>query len=415
MLTTLKIKLYQLLRRSEKWTGTDMIYLTKNSFWLTGSKIIGTLTAMGLAVTYANLLPAKEYATYKYVISIISLLAIFSLPGINTSLIRSVARGLEGSVKEGIKTKIKWSLLGALVGIIISVYYFYQNNIVLGLGFLIATLSVTIINNLVYGPILQGKKLFKVSSIYTVINQIILAGAIILAIWFSPKALTLISVFYLATLAVQSILFIITFKKYPLNNKKDPAAISFGKHLSLMGVIGVIAGQADKILMWHLLGATQLAIYSFATLPIIQIKSLLKSISTIAFPKITAQNPELIKKTLPKKIAKFMAILIIPIIIYILLAPYIYKILFPQYLEAVKYSQLFALTLIFFPQRLLGQTLVAYAQTKSLYILKIINPLTKILFLILGIYFLNIKGAILAIILSSIVSLIFSFLFFKKI
>ncbi len=415
MSNKLKNTIYKILRKSEKWAQTDMVYLAKNSFWLTISKVIGTLTALGLAVAYANLLPKEVYATYKYILSVASLLAIFSLPGINTSLMRSVTLGFEGSVKQAIKTKFRWSLAGVLAGLSVSGYYFYHHNYTLGIGFLTAALTSPILNSLIYGPYLQGKKLFKTISIYNSVKQVIAAAIIIGAIWLSPTALTIILVYYGINLILQSTLFIITFKKYKPNKKQDPQMISFGKHLSLMNILGILAEQADKILMWHLLGARELAIYSFATLPITQARSFLKSIPTIAFPKIATQNIEVTKKTLPKKIAKFMAILIIPVIIYILLAPYIYKILFPQYLEAVKYSQLFALTLIFFPQRLLGQTLVAYAQTKSLYILKIINPLTRILFLILGIYFLNIKGAILAIILSSTISLIFLLLFFKKI
>ncbi len=404
MIVGLKVKIYKLLRRSEKWAGTDMVYLTKNSFWLILSKTIGTITALALAIAYANLLPKEAYATYKYVISLTSLLLIATLPGINTALMRSVTLGFEGSVWPAIKTKFRWSLAGLAGSLAIAGYYFWQHNTILGLSFAAAAVVMPITNSLIYGPYLQGKKKFKTISIYNSSKQIASAAIIIAAIWLSPTALTVIFAYLAVNLFWQLLFFFLTFKKYPPNNKKDRQTIAFGKHLSLMRVMGAVAEQADKILMWHLLGPIQLAIYSFAILPVAQAQSMLKAIPVVAFPKIAAQDPQVTKRTLPKKVAKFTAILIIPVSVYILTAPYIYKFLFPQYTTAIKYSQFFALTLLFFPQRLFGQALTAYAQTKYLYIRKILNPLLKIIFYIALIYFFGIIGAIAAALLSSTVS-----------
>ena len=77
----IKIKAYNLLRWSEKWTKTDMIYLARGGFWLTLGQVISSLSAFLLAIAFANLLPKETYGEYKYILSIASILAIPTLTG----------------------------------------------------------------------------------------------------------------------------------------------------------------------------------------------------------------------------------------------------------------------------------------------------------------------------------------------
>ena len=45
MIDKIKNKTYKLLRKSEKYTKTDMVYLTKGGFWLTLGQIISSTSA----------------------------------------------------------------------------------------------------------------------------------------------------------------------------------------------------------------------------------------------------------------------------------------------------------------------------------------------------------------------------------
>jgi O-antigen/teichoic acid export membrane protein len=132
-----------------------------------------------------------------------------------------------------------------------------------------------------------------------------------------------------------------TIKKLKPNSKTELGTISYGKHLSLMGVIGLVAGQIDKILIFHFLGAAELAIYSIAIAPPEQIKALLKNIKNLALPKFSEKSISEIKKTIYQKMAKLFLILIFIVGIYWFIAPYIFKMFFPQYLESLFYSQIF--------------------------------------------------------------------------
>ena len=117
MLEISKIKLYKLLRWSEKWTHTDMVYIAKGGFWLTLAQIVSTFSGFLLVMAFANLLDPETYGIYKFVLSMASLFAIPTLSGMGTALVRSVAQGNEGSIIPALKIKIKWGLIGGVASI----------------------------------------------------------------------------------------------------------------------------------------------------------------------------------------------------------------------------------------------------------------------------------------------------------
>ena len=213
---------------------------------------------------------------------------------------------------------------------------------------------------------------------------------------------------------IKLINFKIILKKYKPNTKEEPGTIAYGKHLSLMHVVSTIIKNIDKLLLFHYVGAVSLAVYSFSMAAPNQILSLFKMLRPLAMPKFSQTNIEILKKTLPLKIFKLFLIIAPFVIAYIILAPFLFKIFFPQYLDAVPYSQVFALTLFFFPTTFFGNVLNAHAKTKQQYIITFsINILKLILFLTLLPIF-GIWGAISVILITRIVRSGLNIYFFYK-
>lgn len=392
-----------------------MVYLVKGGSWLGSSKIIGSLTSFILALAFANMLPKESYGIYKYVLSIIGILAIIALPGINISLARSIARGFEGSYFKALKIKFKWSLIGLICGLFISGYYFFINNKIVGICLLTGSLAFPLLNGvLIYGPYLQGKKSFRKLSVYNSLYSIFLTFSLIIALLITKKVLFTIIVYFCASVIIQLIIFKQVFRYAALNDKTEEETISFGKHLSLMEVFANIAGQIDKILLWHYLGAAQLAVYSFALAPVDQIRTLFRTINPLALPKFASNEPELLKKSLTKKIIALAILIILIIIFYIILIPFAFNVLFKQYMDSVKYTKLYSLILIFYPFSLFGTALTAQAQKKALYILKISEPIIKITLMAVLIPFFGIFGAVITLVISSGISGLIALCFFKR-
>jgi len=423
MFNILKNRTYKFLRWSQKYTQTDMVYLAKGGSWLTLGQIISTAAAFLLAIAFANLLPKETYGTYKYVLSLVGILGIFSLGGIGTAMIQATARGLEGSFYSGFKTKLKWGILGSVTAIGLAGYYFLQGNYTLPIPLLISAIFLPLmLASGIYGSLLTGKKLFNVQVKYASLSQIVSAGTLIIALFLlyslnlqtSAIVFILIAVYFVSHTFLNYSLYLITKRKFQPNKKEDAQALSFGKHLSLMNVFSQIVLHLDRILIFHYLGAIELAIYSFAIAPPQQIRGLFQNIRPLALPKLSQRSLQELKQTLPFKLLKFFLIILPIIVLYILLAPYIYKLFFPQYLDSIIYSQVFALGLLLFPKGSLGTALTAHTKKGELYINSLISSAIKLILLIILLPLYGIWGAIVAFLSTEIVNLLVLSILFKK-
>ena len=415
MIKKLQQIIYNLLKKSEKFFQTDMIYLAKGGFWLTLGQIVSSLSSFLLAIAFANLLPKETYGTYKYVLSLVGILSIFTLSGMNTSLTRSVARGFEGSLKPILKEKIKWGSIGSLVSLGIAAYYYLNGNLTLTICFVITAVFLPLMDPLgIYVSFLNGRKNFKLSTKYQAWSRVIATILMILILIFTKNIFLILFTYFIFYTTCRFIFLKITFKKQRPNSEKELGTISYGWHLSLIKVISLIANNLDKIVLWHLLGASSLAIYSMSTAAPNQIKSFLQKIYTLIFPKFSKQKYIVLQKTIPKKAPIFSGFLIITIAIYILICPYIFKIFFPRYLESINFSKIFILSFISMPGAFFINAFLAHNMKSEIYIIRIGVPLFKIIliFILTPIY--GILGVILSYIMSGIFSLILSFILFNR-
>ena len=89
---TIKGKIIDLLRWSEKYTKTDMTYVVKGSFWWLGGRLGLFVISFFTMVAFARWLDPIHYGTYQFVIAGLAILSIFALPGLHTSIIKSIAQ-----------------------------------------------------------------------------------------------------------------------------------------------------------------------------------------------------------------------------------------------------------------------------------------------------------------------------------
>ena len=320
MIKKTKKKIYNLLRWSQKYTKTDMVYLAKGSFWLNIGQGISSFAGLTLAIAFANLLPPETYGTYKFVISFIGILSIPSLNGIDTALIRAVAQGNEGTFYPALKIKLKWGTLGAIGALIISSYYFYNDNNTLAVAFLIITPFIPLFNTLsIWIQYLNGKKDFKTLGKYRGLYSIITISIIISIIFLTKNIFYILFLYFISSIIIKLIFLKKTIKKYPPNEICDKESITYGKHLSLMNVMGTISTQIDKIFIFHYLGPVQLAIYVFSLRPVEEINNMLGNFSQLSLPKLSQRNIVELKKSIPKKMFKIFIMLVILITIYIII------------------------------------------------------------------------------------------------
>ncbi|MFH0906932.1 MAG: oligosaccharide flippase family protein [bacterium] len=404
------------LVKTQKYTKTDNIYLVKYGSWLTLGQVISSVCSFLLALAFANFLSKETYGIYKYILSISGLLIIPTLGGIDTAITQAISRGYEGSFIKALKTKIRWGILGSLASMCLSGYYYFNNNITLTISFLIISAFLPIMDSFnLYSSLFNGKKLFDKQTKYFVFICFSTTISLITAIALTKNLFIIIFIYFFSYTLFRFIALIVCLKKFPLNKKEDSKTIPYGKHLTLISLISAATNYLDKILVFHYLGPVELAVYVFAILPPEQLKSFLKSAHALAMPKLSVKSEQEIKRTLLPQMFKFAIFIGFGIIIYILLAPLFYKIFFPQYIEAVFYSQIFAISLITAITILPNTALQAKMAKKQLYQLNIFSPIIQIILLFLLINLYGLLGIILARVIWRFINLFINYYLVRKI
>src|SRR3989344_51478 len=221
-----KEQLVRALRWSERYTGTDMVYLARGSFWLSSSSVITAIVSFLLALAFANLLTKDEYGVYKYILTLFGILCVACLRGMDTVVAQGAARGNDGTVIMGLWAKIRWSLLGSVGALIGAAYYFYNGNDTLGTALIFAAFFIPFMEPFgIFNAVLVGKKDFKLSSALGVAGQIASAAALIIALALTKNPILIFIVYAGAWTATRYISLQYTLKKYPPNDKHEPGEI----------------------------------------------------------------------------------------------------------------------------------------------------------------------------------------------
>lgn len=358
---------------------------------------VGMVATFLLSVLFANLLPKETYGVYKYVISVIGILGLSTLSGMGTAMTRAVAQGNDGSLKPAIWAEMKWGLLGSLASFTMAAYYWFRGDTGFALTFLVVGFFMPVFNVFsLYGSVLNGKKRFDLAVRYDVYTQFINFGLMVPFLIFTRDVYVLILPYLLVNSLVQALLLKRTTKQVTLNDKVDPAAVSYGKNLSVMDILSALASVADQLLIYHFLGPVQLAVYHLALAPTEQIKGVIKMVGQLAFPKFAEQSKEVLGKAIFKKVGIFTIALVPIVAAYIIAAPWLFKILFPAYASSVVLSQVLCFSLLFAGSMLLMQYLQSQSMSEKLYKYNFINLFLEIGVIFFLVYFFGLWGAVVA-------------------
>src|SRR5579872_3261570 len=113
-MNALRERLYSILRWSERYTRTDMVYLFKSGFWLQTSSFSIALLSFLLYVVFGRVLPKDVYGNYQYLLSLASIASAFTMTGMNTAVMRAVARGFEGTFLASLRIQLLWGAVPLL-------------------------------------------------------------------------------------------------------------------------------------------------------------------------------------------------------------------------------------------------------------------------------------------------------------
>lgn len=387
-------KAFALVQRA---IGVDLRYALSSGLWLNLGSAVTILGAFVVSVAFANLLPKESFGTYQYLLSILALLSAFTLTGMNAAITRAVAQGDDGALRASIRPQIAWNSFSALAALAISAYYLLNGDLRLGLGSACVALALPLITTFnSYGAFLVGKKAFRTHFVFTSLASVAYTVTIVVALLFFPAVLPLVAVNLAFTALAPIALYLLTVRAYRLPARaRDPDTLSYGKHLSLMNLFGTVSYQIDTFLVFHVLGPVALATYSMATLIPERLGGMLKNVTNAMLPRFAEQPVARIREGIVRKTVLFSALVGALAAGYALAAPFFFSLVYPQYLDAVPYTQAFALTLFIGVGNFVGAALLAHRKVRALYLLNTVTPVVNVAFVAAGLLLGGLWGIVL--------------------
>lgn len=396
--------IYRILRWSERYTRTDMVYLFESGFWLQASSVFITLSSFALYVIFGHVLPKDVYGNYQYLLSLGAIAAAFTMTGMNTAVIRSVARGFEGTFLASLRIQLIWGIIPLLGCWVLGAYYLVVGNPTLGWGLVLMGIFIPFNSTFnTFGAYLSGKKDFKRTFFYYLIVNAPYYVAVALVAISIQSALTLLA----ANLISQALGYWVAHRRtvsvYKPQGAADPDATRYATHLSILNFLGVVMSQLDNILVFHFLGATELALYSFATAMPTRL-GILKNIANAAFPKYAEKSNEDMRTSILRKLTLGLLVLAVMALLYFFLAPVLFNLFFPRYVDAVPYSQVYVFVILTAFSTLFTTMLTAQGHVRRLYIYNILSPLIILCSQLVGILGWGLWGLIYAVLFSNLLT-----------
>lgn len=404
-----RMRLNSLLRFAERHTKTDMTYFARSGAWSNLSSLTVTLFSFVLYLAFAHFLSKETYGTYQYLLSIATLVGSLTLTGMSTSVARSVANGYEGALKQAVRIQLKWAIVPAVAALIGSAYCFYSGSANIGIGLILIAIGTPLIYTFnLYSSFLLGKKDFRRGFIFNLCVNVPFYGSLILVSIAGESPLLLLAV----NLAAQAIGYYFayraTLRVYRPRNVVSPGSVRYGAHLSIMGTLNAVANQLDSLLVFHILGPAQLAIYSFATAIPDRLSGLLKFIPSAALPRFAVRSEQEVRAGIKARIALAITGILLCVTAYAAVAPFFYKFFFPAYVEAAPYSALYALTILGIVTQIILAALSAHERIRPLYAFNTIMPILQIGTQVTGMLIYGLWGLIIGKVMVTIVAIMLS-------
>ncbi len=392
----LKNKYDQIIKVTGKALGIDAGYFVKGGIWGMVQQAVGLICGLGIAYGFGHWMAMAVFGEYNLALSIISLVAIVSLPGMNTAMLQSLGKGFDFSLEQGVKTRIKWSFWGIPILIALAIYYYFQGS---------DTFPTTLLIVAIFFPLLESfqstrmfflsRKRFDLQAAYTVLSSVLTAILIIGSILLTKNLLVILAGYLLGQI-IPAVLSYSKAKTLVVNNKQDKGLTSYAKFLTALQILPTAAAHLSNIILASLLGVEQLAIYVVAT----KFPGMVQKNFDVFYKPVTAklanQNNSQHANAVKTHLLKFIGLGILMAGGIWVFVPFLIRVFYSAaYLESIALARLYAWSLLSLPLIWLFNDLIKLQKRKKeIFVINTIFPVVKLLLMMILIPLWQIKGLI---------------------
>jgi len=272
-------------------------YKTHNRFVKDTSYIIvlrGLEIILGLAATYfvVRALSKESFGEYHFILSCIGITAIFSLKGLNNSVMQAIARGFPGTYRKAVKVAFVASFVGSFIlGVMACWYYFYGSS-ELAYGFAVAALLSPFVHGLMqWKSIHMGKEKFDSYFLYSSLSLLIMYPLIIVAVFFMPGTLLVPLTLVLIIPSILNLWFtILNYRKIQANAAIEDGNIAYGIKTTFYTSFYIVSMYIDRLLLFFFLSPVVLATYVVADRIADLFRNITQDLSVVLAPKFAKRE-----------------------------------------------------------------------------------------------------------------------------
>jgi O-antigen/teichoic acid export membrane protein len=332
---------------------------------------------------------------YRYLLSIAGVLGVFTLTEMNQSVARAVARGEDGAFRAAVRFQLYGTWMNALLALAFvgtSAYYAAVGNTMHAASLLVLGLAAWLTSSFnAYLAYLGGKRQFALGNLMSIATTALYAVGMVLAVYLSGDVFWLIFAYAATTVGANIFFYFLTIRMFepPEGSKGETAeTLAYGRRLTYIGLASPAIGQVDSILLTHFWGATALAVYAIALAIPNRGVPFVKSIVSLALPKYAQKTQEELSETFWLRLMQGVTVGLALALAYYIAAPYLFRYLLPQYLEAIPYTRALALLFVFaLPNRYLSSLFASQKMPWHLFVSTYIQNVVRFaLYVVLGIW-----------------------------
>lgn len=249
-----------------------MVYLKKYKRLIQNAGSVLSLNliqrALSLLTVYilVRALDQKQFGEYQFILSLVGVLSLFSLPGMSNAVMQSTARGMVGVFRKSVKLSFVSSFIGSLVLLIIGLWYQFNANNTVSIALYIAAIFFPFSQSLnTWKAVKTGKQEFSFLLLSESLMSLISAALVITVSLFGPSNFLPVLVVVLLVPSIQNIIMTISsLKQVHIDAPIEYGSLSYGIKTTVYLSFNIIANHLDKILIYNFLSPASLAVYFVA-------------------------------------------------------------------------------------------------------------------------------------------------------
>lgn len=237
--------------------------LARNAAFVFGLRLLQRSLRIVALYFVVRALSRETFGEYQFVLSCLALSAIFTLPGLNNSVMQSVARGFPGIYRRAVPRALAASLIGSALLGGMAAYYLASGRGELGGGLLLGACLFP----LAYG-LEQWKSyksggedfagLFRVEGLAAVVLAVLMVAAVTRMP--GPLLVPLVVLLGVQT-GLNLVMTSATLREVPRDAPGESGSVAYGTRTTFYSAFNTLANQADKLLIFYFLSPASLAVF----------------------------------------------------------------------------------------------------------------------------------------------------------